>query len=582
MSKNPPKYPLRFFRWFCHPDYVDDIEGDLLERFEKRINDKKSARWLFTLDVLKLFRPSLMGKVHNSTGYGWSLMRNKTASSIRLIHKQKFYSTVIVLSLGIAISLAILFTTYMYKNVTVDSFQSKKDRIYRLLSEDPFGEDRKISFILESTTSYIKDTYASVKAGSRVVHKDVVIEQKKGELKDVNALGVDPDFLNLFEFPLLAGTHGLTISRNSIVLGKETADLLFPHKNPIGKTLNLLMDTTSVTLTVSGIIDNTAYKSHLEFDVLLNYQDFKNPSEGSISYFLLNNGTDPKVLSESISMDPGVPALLGNGSSTFYFQPLKEVYFDLDNTRPFSKAISKKILKICLLALLLILLLAGINFINLFMLSSFQRSKELSIRRVIGSTKRDTELMLIIDLSIYLLISTLLAFILAIAILPYFNRAFNSSFGVNELFVPDTLKIVLFIIFIFGCCCLAGLKISFRKLEVVRVMMKITELRVTLNKVILTSQFTITIGLAICAIVIFQQVRFIKQKPLGFERTLIEIAAPRNSDRGQLSLLKTDLQTQELFNASVCMASGNPVSGNMVTMIEPEKGEKNVGLFTFW
>ena len=133
MNKTPPKYPLRFFRWFCHPDYVEDIEGDLLERFEKRTNENKSAKWLFALDVLKLMRPSLIkpatgGQKFNNYGMFKSMIKMAWRNAIR----QKQFTVLNLLGLTIGISTCFMIGLYIHDEMTFDAFHEKDDRIYRV------------------------------------------------------------------------------------------------------------------------------------------------------------------------------------------------------------------------------------------------------------------------------------------------------------------------------------------------------------------------------------------------------------------------------------------------------------------
>ena len=122
----PPQWALRFFRWFCHPDYVEDIEGDLLERYEKRTNENKAAKWLFTLDVLKLFRPGIIRPVKSGQKLNnYDMISNYYKVSMRNILRNKTFSFLNISGLSVGIASCILILIYVNNELSYDTYNSK-------------------------------------------------------------------------------------------------------------------------------------------------------------------------------------------------------------------------------------------------------------------------------------------------------------------------------------------------------------------------------------------------------------------------------------------------------------------------
>ena len=137
MSKNdqPPKLAHRFFQWYCHPGYLEDLEGDLVERFERRTSVKglKAARWGFIKEVLQLFRPEIikpLGGVQQLNHYG--MFKNYFKITWRSLLKQKLYSIINVGGLSLGLTCAVLVFLYVQYELSFDKFYPHSDHIHRV------------------------------------------------------------------------------------------------------------------------------------------------------------------------------------------------------------------------------------------------------------------------------------------------------------------------------------------------------------------------------------------------------------------------------------------------------------------
>ena len=135
MNSQPSQFWLRFFRWYCNPDYVEDLEGDILERFERRRDEQSSERAKLNLvrDVLKLFRPGIIRPVFSEnqiTNYG--MLKNYFTIATRTLLKQKLYSSINIGGLAVGLTCFIMIFIYVHHELSYDNFHTKKDNIYRV------------------------------------------------------------------------------------------------------------------------------------------------------------------------------------------------------------------------------------------------------------------------------------------------------------------------------------------------------------------------------------------------------------------------------------------------------------------
>lgn len=133
--RNPPEPLLRFFRWFCHPDFEEDIEGDLLETFEERVKSEgyKKASWLFFIDVLQLFKPAIISSMDGSSRLiNHSIFGNYFKLSIRSLIRNKRYSIANISGLTIGLVGGIFMFLYVLSELNYDKHFANHNRIYRV------------------------------------------------------------------------------------------------------------------------------------------------------------------------------------------------------------------------------------------------------------------------------------------------------------------------------------------------------------------------------------------------------------------------------------------------------------------
>ena len=268
---NPPKPILRFLRWFCHPDLLPSIEGDLLELYQERIanGQKQKANWLFTWDVVKLFRPSIIGftgRTHRLNGIG--MLRNYIKVGVRNIAKHRLFSVLNIVGLSIGMSVTLLIVVLLTNVMNFDNFQVNRDRIRRVYTEET-NENGK------STWAVTFPQLANELGANETVEEVLKINRGFGgqvtyNSREFSSTGffADRNFFDVFSYELLVGNANEALKNPySVVLTESIAEKLFRDADPYGKTLT----TKFGDFIVTGVIRQPTENSHLAFEMLGSY-----------------------------------------------------------------------------------------------------------------------------------------------------------------------------------------------------------------------------------------------------------------------------------------------------------------------
>ncbi|MEQ9168477.1 MAG: permease prefix domain 2-containing transporter, partial [Fulvivirga sp.] len=171
----PPKLPLRFFRWFCNPDFVEDLEGDLFERFERRVDEKsiRAAKWGFTKDVIRLFRPALIKPITQIQQLNQlDMFRNNFKIALRALWKNKPSTIINMVGLTIGITSCLLIALFIQHELSYDKFQPKANRIARVVMEYSFdgSSDSNLGIFTSTKVAPVfSRTFPEVLKGIRMV-----------------------------------------------------------------------------------------------------------------------------------------------------------------------------------------------------------------------------------------------------------------------------------------------------------------------------------------------------------------------------------------------------------------------------
>lgn len=544
----PPGWSIRFLEWFCPEELREGILGDLLEQFEENQEEigLRKARLLFVWNVLRLFHPSILLRNHLRLYImNWGMLKNHLLVALRSMGKHKFYSVINLM--GLSVSIAVIFLAYLFiqSEWSYDYFHQKKDLIYRVYSSNintetgqpenqsavtpiPLGKD-----LAEETPGIAKFTrYAS---NSCIVQKDNVPYQEVMHF-------VDPDFLNIFDFPLTEGNKEEALSQpNAVIISEEMAEKYFGLDNPVGESLQLTLNDTSLAIVISGVIDPKKERSSLPFDFLMPIEQyeivvsekmFNSYNYGLVeNYVLLNVNTAPSQLepltikaSEHLSKPENIRI-------EYALQAFSGIHLE-DQIVGNALYTSPQKLYIMLAIAFLVLMVASINFITLSTSHVLNRMKEVGVRKTLGAQKGQLKRQFIIESFLVTLCSAAMGISLARFLLP----AFGDILGNPVPFKPGWEGVGLMIVLTVGIATLTGwlkstVLVRLTTMDALKGNMALPRRNRWINEGLVVIQFALSIILIIGALNIRAQMKYMQKKDLGYDKErLLELSMGETAD----------------------------------------------------
>ena len=489
----------------------------------------------------------------------------------RYLWTKRIYTSVILLSLTVGFVCSNLLISFLVFETNTDTFHSKRERIFQIFSNDPFGGKGRLSYIPDYLYDYLTNNYADVEKMCQLANVNgIAIGTGENTFHDFITLSADSTFFSLFDFPLIQGKKNSCLMPGKIVLSREKATILFGKADVVGNVVTISSPDTTLQLVISAVVDKPAENSHLTFDALIHHSVLTGKRNGGASYVLLAAGNTAETLQGKVNNDIQRPGLIGAGKMDYFFDPLTESYFNADNKMGFMKTRSPMFISVGYIVCGLILFIASFNFINLFLLSWQNRKREIGIKKTLGITPKGLFDFSIVEAGVYIFIACLLALITTSFILPLFNSVFEANLSPGYFLNVKVVAAIGFVLFFSGALVVIISVSKQWRMKPISLMSRDPS-KVTFSKLLFTIQFAISITLAICSVTIIQQMNHIENAPLGFNRNIIQLNSP-----DQIQLSSSDRKLSKIFpvlkqktsllpgvnNVTVC--SGNPISGNIM------------------
>lgn len=461
------------------------------------------------------------------------MLKNYLKIALRNIKRYKGYSFLNVVGLAIGMAICILILLWLQDELSWDRFHKNGDQIYRITSEDRAGGN---VFKLAGSPSPIGPTlveeYPEVENFTRVqsgwsgwyLHLGEKIFMKE------RLACADPSFFEIFQFPFISGDPKTALQdRYSIVLTETLAKKCFGNDDPMGKIVQM----SDTDLKVTGVIKDIPHNSHLQFDYvfpIINMTKWRESKLDSWKYMQFATYVQLKDKIEVNELRQKLAGMVKKYDSeskvTIDLQPLKAIHLHSTNMNSwmivYPNPGNVTYIYIFSLVAILILLLACINFMNLSTARSSTRAKEVGIRKVTGAHRRDIIIQFLGETILLSLLALLIALFLVEVLIPTFNtlsgKALSLDLSKNMTTFLGLLGIVLITGIISGSYPALYLS-SFQPAGVFKAIAQFSSGKGgILRKILVVSQFFITITLIIFTTVIYWQLHFIQNKDLGFDK----------------------------------------------------------------
>ncbi|MFN8346343.1 MAG: ABC transporter permease [Spirosomataceae bacterium] len=463
----------------------------------------------------------------------------------RNLLKNKVFSFINIFGLAIGLCCFILIALYVADEVSYDRFHQKADRIYRIHSDIRFGgTDLKLAVTSDPMGATLKKDYPQVEQYVRFYASEGSKSIKKGKEYIVeNRVGyADSTLFDVFTLPAVAGdTKTALDAPNTAVISESAARKYFGTVDAVGKTLEVGVNNKTL-YKVTAVIKDIPANSHFNFDIIfsmdnVDYGYGNYLSHNFHTYLLLREGTDYKAFEKKFdeymeryimpqakqfmqinSMDEFKKA--GN-KLEYSLMPLTDIHLKSDRYPEMGVNGSIQYVYIFSAVALFLLLIACINFMNLSTARSANRAKEVGIRKVLGTERQTLIGQFIAESTLTSYLAFVLALLLTLLALPYFNDISAKTFSLRSLFKPQLLTFLLLLPFAVGL--LAGyypafFLSSFRPIEVLKTKINAGFKRSNLRNLLVTFQFVTSLVLVIGTGIVYQQLNYIQNKKLGFDK----------------------------------------------------------------
>ena len=488
------------------------------------------------------------------------MFKNYLKIAFRNIWKSKAYAFINIIGLSVAFCVSVFLFLTAYFQLTFDNFHKDGDRIYQtyFFSNAPEKAEKTGSMPLPLTPA-LKAEFPEIEGIARIVNGGDVVEYK-GKYFDKQIKFTDPDFLNIFSFPMIKGNREIALrDLSSIIISENMAKAVFGTEEPIGKPLQLGMGTSKKQYVVTGVLGDFPDNSSIQFDAFIrsenlsSYQEQKDQWDAYSHnvYLKLKPNVDQEAFQKRLKpfatkyFAGSIASLKKKGAKpdvngdlfAIRLQKLSNVHFGTDISTGGGSTPAALIYALMGIAFF-ILLIASINFINLNVARSFIRAREVGVRKSLGALKNQLFIQIWGEAAVICFVGFLVGIILSILLLPTFNATFQAKLSLDYMMQPDKIALIIGIFLLVTI--LAGgypawQMSKFNAVEVLKGKVTLKKPGILRNSLIIT-QFTLSSLLICCTIIAVQQVDHLRKQPLGFQKEEVISIPVGNKVNGQQAL----------------------------------------------
>ncbi|HTD98246.1 MAG TPA: ABC transporter permease [Mucilaginibacter sp.] len=513
------------------------------------------------------------------------MIRNYIKTAWRNLIKNKVFSFINIFGLAVGLACCMFIASYLYSELTYDTYPVNSKQLYRVgLTSLENGGVSDFPMPDIAVGPGIKNNFPQVLSFARVANwKPSFVSYQDKQFKEVKMALCDSNFLQLFSIPLIQGDDkNALIAPRSLVITAQMSNKYFGNESALGKTLKVGDDLFKIT----GVIDKVPDNSHFHYDAFISMSTYPDRQQtwsnvGYYTYLLLAKNADPKKLEAlfpqlvakyvvpETQRDMGVSlaeAQKAVNTFKFYLVPITDIH--LHTSTKYDMEPNGDISYVYIFGALavFILLLACINFTNLSTASSARRSKEVGIRKVMGSLKEWLVTQFLVESVMLTLFSMLLALGIVYLLLPYFNDLSGKHTTIGFFLNYKALLIGLGLTLFVGV--LAGLYpafflSSFKILSVLKGGSGSEPAKKNfLRSALVVFQFTISTALIIATFVVYQQLHFMQNKKLGYDKDQLLVLNDTYSLGDNEAAFKQQLlRDSRIVNATI--STNIPGNGNM-------------------
>lgn len=537
-----PKIAITFLRWFCKPEFLEDVEGDLNEYFNYELTKHGPflSRIKVVIQVIRLFRPKIIRPLNIKLPFSGILFRNNLKMAWRHQTKHKGHSLINIGGLSLGMAVVILIGLWLWDEVTYNQYHKNYDRIAQVLQNQMFENVQTWQGQAKQLAPELKDNYGSyfkyvtMSSGfrGRTLNNGEKVLAKTG-------MYLEPVAPHMFTLEMIQGTRDGLKDMYSILISESTAKSFFGNNDPINQLIKIENESElKVTGVYKDIPDNSTF-SGLDFIASWDLYETYLPewlqwgNSWFRTYVQLDENVKLEAASEAIrlakwnNLDESERRL----QPELFLHPMSKwrLYADFEN----GVNVGGRIQYVILFGIIgiFVLGLACINFMNFSTARSEKRAKEVGIRKAIGSHRGSLVGQFMSESILTALMAFLFSLILTKVALPFFNELANKQVVIpwsNFNFWLIALGFVLFTGILAGSYPALFLS-SFKAVKVLKGNIMAAGQASTPRRILVVFQITVSLTLIIGTLIIFQQIEFSKDRPIGYQQENL-IAIPLKND----------------------------------------------------
>ncbi len=605
---SPPRWPTKVLRLFVKKNYLEEIEGDMEERFYDNMDrySLKKARQLYIWDSFKLLRPALLKKMGGDIRLNhYGMLRNHFKFTFRLFARNKFYTSLNLIGLVLGITCGLIGIRYLQNEFTYDMHHKQHEQIFRLTNRIQMtGFDVNYAKTAQELPSLIEENFPELISYVRFVPFDeeeqtvTIIYEQEGDIKkqfyEEKLFRADSNVFSVFTHEFVFGDPATClVGPSKMVLTESMAKKYFGNESPMGKRVTV-KSIDQENYVVSGVVKDLPDNSHLQFDFLVSgiparpwvpYAGFGHIIWNPIGYSYL---MFPKGYEASVFADKFKPVFEQHFTSTaeelggIYtptLESLADVHFksdtqfdepqgDLSFVYIFGAVVSLVILMVC------------INYVNLSTAKSLSRTREMGVRKVLGTTKRTLLYAVLMETVILVFFAYLISLLCAYLIINFsplnnlIGKELTFNFFQNPVLLFGSVGVILLISLLSGIY--PGFYIpSFPTVDSLKGTIQAQGSNGFFRKGLTTLQFAISLLVIISTVLMGKQLDYMRNKNLGYDKeNLLLVRIPDGISESMLkSSMDEFMQSPDVLSASY--ATTFPGSSSEKTSIfSIEKGDE--------
>jgi putative ABC transport system permease protein len=549
---------IRILGYLVSKDRNYGLLGDIqeLHSFKVSKNGKFRAALWFWLQILR----SIPHFLRNIFYWSFVMFNNYFKITLRNFRRHKIYTFINLSGLAIGLACCILILSYVHFEISYDTYHSKSDRIYRLIVQGHMKE-RAINIASSNNPvgPALAQDFPEVENAVRIryMYRNE-IKQGEKQFFEEDAFWADASVFDVFSFRLLKGDPQSALKNAlSVVLTEDAAGKYFGDEDPLGKVLSF---NGSDHYNVTGVMENIPGNSHFTFDMLCSFETFAAANRQQVerwvgdfnnfTYLLLKEDADPRKVEAKLIpvVDKNMGRILKTIGWEFKYslQPLHSIHLHSQLEGEISENSDISYIYIFSAIALFILFLACINFMNLSTARASNRAKEVGMRKVHGAVRTKLIKQFLGESLIYSFLSLFLALLLVQLTLPLFRSLSGRDLTINYLGIPWLIPCLIALALITGLAAgsyPAFVMARFQPARVLKGSLGVGSRKNHFRSILVVFQFAVTTILLISTAVIFNQIHYMKNKKLGFDKEHIVMLQIRDdSTRQAIEAVKQELK----------------------------------------